>query len=358
MLKKILAAISLITLTNINVAQANIISTSNFHTFEGADIGSSQICSEFSNSTTSCNTKTYLYDTETDSYIILAAESSADVIDTSLKAKSHTNFDSGFSRDEVLLEIENSLGLDADLSDEEFFALFDKFPEFFDEEGNFLTDSYLDSIVINEPDFFSARAQASISDNWTITGGEAGEAGTLTLAYQVDGLIDSQSLEFIDGSISGGFNSARANLRLIEQQTTILDNGTQLTFAAQSDQESILSNGLFDDILELELDFIFGQSFDIQLQLSSLTGVGYQTQTSFLGVPADFYQSSDFFNTANFASLIVSDSSNVLVDYSLVSSNNLADFSRTAVTSVNEPASILILSLGLIMLLTKQRKFI
>jgi hypothetical protein len=292
-----------------------------------------------------------VFNAETNRYAIVDADSASEVQGTILKARSNTTFDSGYTEEELLNEIEESIGLNDVETDEDFFAIVEKYPEYFDDDLNFLTELFLSDNLLSDNDGFSADAFSRFNDTWLITGESEGESGVLSLFYQVDGIINSDVLEFEGGSITGGSNSGRTTLRLIETQTV-----GNTTFAAQADSETIFTEGFFDGIIELELDFIFGQSIDIGLSLTSSSGYDYSS-SPFTGLPDDFTQSADFFNTAVFNGLQIRNSQNQLVDYSLVSSSGSSDFNRTGtpqLTPVNEPASALIFFMGLILVFRRK----
>lgn len=327
------------------------------HVF-GVDGSGINVCTDFGTSASSCDTKTYVYDSVTDRYAIVNASTQSAVDGTSLKARSSTIFNGRLTRQQMISEIENSIGLNEELSDDQFFQIVDTYPEYFDDDLNFLAGSFLDDNTISDTKSFLAWASADLRDTWTITGLADGESGILTLAYQVSGFINNDTLIFEGGTSSGGLNGGSAVLRLTEREETLVDGTTVIT-TAQSDAESILSQGVFNDIIELELEIIFGQPLDLRLAFSVESGYGYFLDP-FVGMPEDFTQVSDFFNTATFSGIEVTDSSGELVDYSLFSQNGLSDFSRTGGSNdavpVSEPSSLLLMALALFALIGFRRK--
>jgi len=250
----------------------------------------------------------------------------------------------------MIERVKQDIGLTDEMSDDEFFEIYDRYPEYFEGESlEFQAGAFLDDQAITDSKQFQAYTGTELEDTWTITGGEDGESGVVSIAYRVDGTINNDDLQWDGGSTSGGLNGGSATLRFIEKKTEVF-NGIPTTYAAQADGQALLSDGIFDEIIELELDFIFGQAMDVELQFNAVSGYDYLS-VPFTGMPESFTQLSDFFNTALFSGMTVKDSSGGNVDFSLKSENGIPEFSRegngNTPVQVNEPASLVLLSLSL-----------
>lgn len=327
---------------------ANAIPTSSHLFYDGAT--ETTVCSDFGSTGASCESMAYIYDSKTDRYAVVLADSTSRAEGTSLKARSNTVFDGGYTREQMIERVKQDIGLTDEMSDDEFFEIYDRYPEYFEGESlEFQAGAFLDDQAITDSKQFQAYTGTELEDTWTITGGEDGESGVVSIAYRVDGTINNDDLQWDGGSTSGGLNGGSATLRFIEKKTEVF-NGIPTTYAAQADGQALLSDGIFDEIIELELDFIFGQAMDVELQFNAVSGYDYLS-VPFTGMPESFTQLSDFFNTALFSGMTVKDSSGGNVDFSLKSENGIPEFSRegngNTPVQVNEPASLVLLSLSL-----------
>ena len=238
-------------------------------------------------------------------------------------------------------------------SDEQFFDIFDNF--------------------IDVPTRGTVSATASQRETLTVTGGDNGSSGTITFGFQVDGSITNPVVEgeFSDGSrgsTTGPFSSSTI-LRLVENQTRVLDNGTTVTSAVADNQSSFSTGSVsgtkaFDELAELSLDLIFGQEFTMSFFLNSFSSFDFDSTESSGFIRdslADFSTNSSFFNTASLGGIQVFDADGKAIDFAILSESNdpfLESFSSLAEPpiSVPEPGSLALFALGLVGLSYRRRR--
>lgn len=177
------------------------------------------------------------------------------------------------------------------------------------------------------PARFETRALARFSDSWTISGADDGTQGTLIVSYAVDGNSFSPSVN-----------------------TEVVSSSTELKFS-KSDIDTVInfgSNGGFDDIVDFEMDFIFGEQFRIGMEMTSLSQINFSS-----GDPFSVETFTDFFNTALLENIQAFDSSGSLIDFSLTSVSGTETFEQfstlnnsQAPAPVPEPSAWVLMACG------------
>jgi len=133
-------------------------------------------------------------------------------------------------------------------------------------------------------------ATASISDIWTITGGEDGSTGTVTLSFDLDGYSNSPNL-MGGGSFFQGVASAYTEVTLRNRAVGDGDSSPISGLLETADSFQAPKNGDIDQTITLSREFSFGNPFDIALELKSvalldlagidLTEINYIAGTNF-----------------------------------------------------------------------------
>lgn len=336
-----------------NASVAGLMTAAYFE--QGNDASISTPCSTAGGTSSNCSTRNYYVDAN-ERFSFLSSNAEALASGTTLKARSSISFDGRHDASSIQAQIiANEV---PDIADEAAYSQFMyDHPEYFDEEGNFDASAFLANNVVEMPDYVSSYASASFNDAWTITGGEFGTAGTISIFYQLDGMINNAILSDASSSVEGAANGT-AMLSFKKVQNTQHPDGYTMTSVIQEDRFDLISAGSFDNLVELQLDFIFGQEFSIEFYLNSFT---YAYLSHYGGNTPDFDISADFFNTAIFDSIKIKDDRGQFIeDYGLLSATGNTDFERTITnpgnTEIPEPSTFVLFSLGALSLLRTRYK--
>ncbi|WP_375175499.1 hypothetical protein [Pseudooceanicola sp.] len=184
----------------------------------------------------------------------------------------------------------------------------------------------------------SAYALARMDDDWTITGGVAGSTGTLKLSYHLDGSANTQIFPYDSYDEQGNVISTCFGCAVASSQTHLTLRGygqsgelvgddiasvfaDDLPVSLTDPQEKTVS---IDETVNLFLDFVFGEEFNIIVSLWSLSDFTLGTYDGEYGydveyvIPA-FDTKASFFNTALLGGITVLNDQQQEIDFALSS---------------------------------------
>ncbi|MBC3766893.1 hypothetical protein [Neptunicella marina] len=296
----------------------------------------------YNNPTASCAGTFYYQDSATGLYTVVSAAGDSTVTNQSLKSKSSLNQQGGLTYQDVLVRILEQEGYTQEDIDY-FVNEMQADPYVFEEEVGFNPATYLQDNLSIDPNELRISARASLSDTWLIEGGDLGTTGTLSVFYAIDGNIQNHIFENDLGSISGVSNSTSS----IEFYNTITyqnSQGTTITTRGETDSQSFLDAGPHDTLVQLDLNFVFGEPLDVVLALRTSSYINYHEveNGNNIGLKPredDFLVFADFFNTANLSDVKVKDSSGSDINFQLSSSEDLQVFEDFS-SPVNQPPSV------------------
>lgn len=172
------------------------------------------------------------------------------------------------------------------------------------------------------PFFIHAYADASWRDSWTILGGDPGQTGTVQIAFLLDGSDGGAR----DAVLAGRSISSGTGLSVGE--IGVIDSGSGATVIGVVQQGTSISRTTFDGLDSpydglaiLELDFTFGESFDIGALLTSLSQMSFFDE--FSGNAETF---TDFASTATLSNVTVADVAGQSIPFRLMS--DTAEFAQ------------------------------
>lgn len=294
------------------------------------DQNGSNVCSySYNNPTASCSDTFFYQDSATGLYTIVSGAGESAASAQNLKSKSSLSQEGGLSYQEVMVRILEQQGYSQSTID--FFVNeLESNPDWFEEEVSFNPATYLQDNLAIDPDGVNISSRAALSDTWLIEGGELGETGTLSVFYQIDGDIQNYIFANNNGSISGLSNST-ATIEFYNTITSQNAQGTTFTSRDQTDRESILEQGSHDALIQLDLNFVFGEPLDVVLALRTSSYIDYkeaETGNNLDLKPREhsFITFADFFNTANLSDVKVKDSNGIDINFQLSSSEDLESF--------------------------------
>ena len=169
--------------------------------------------------------------------------------------------------------------------------------------------------LLPRPFFIDAYAGASWRDTWTILGGAPGQTGTVQLGFLLDGSDGTTR----DADLAGQSISSATTLSV--REIGVIDTGGGATVIGVVQQGTTISRTTFDglaspydDLVTLELGFTFGQSFDIDVFLTSLSQMSFFDEFS---GNADTF--TDFSSTATLSNITVADGTGQSIPFRLLS---------------------------------------
>lgn len=179
--------------------------------------------------------------------------------------------------------------------------------------GTSLTSNIFDSSEVSGinysslpelPNTLGIFAQADIFDSWTITGGTTGSAGTVRLAFHMDG--ENAGSDIVGNTLIRSITNLDG--RSFDAQSNSYNGADFVQFRV---------DGTYDNDYFLDIPIIFGQLSNVTLSLSAFSEVSDPDRN--LPIFSTF---SDFFNTATISGLTVLDASGKTVGFDLTSQSN------------------------------------
>lgn len=170
-------------------------------------------------------------------------------------------------------------------------------------------------VAAPRPFFIDSYAAASWRDTWTILGGDPGQTGAVQLAFLLDGSDGTvRDADLLGQSISSATSISVREIGLIDSGggsgvIGVVQQGTTINRTTFDGLDSP-----YDELAILELGFTFGQSFDIDVFLTSVSQMSFFDE--FSGNAETF---SDFASTATLAGVTVIDATGQSVPFQLLS---------------------------------------
>ena len=216
------------------------------------------------------------------------------------------------------------------------------------DEGTFFN---IEGSVRDNPSYGSVYANASFKETFVISGGDTGTEGIIKLYYHLDGTNISPTITNGDVSIAGGAGSS-THMSIGESITYDNPNGTGTITTLKSGSVTSIGtgfNGVYDEVVELPLSFIFDEEFTLYASLTSLTTFNFfeYSPSSF----SSFSTGSFFYNTALLDDIQVFNQNGEAINFSLSAASGSQVFEGFStldnMTSVPEPTTLVLLTLGL-----------
>ena len=200
----------------------------------------------------------------------------------------------------------------------------------------FASDPYADGAEYDElflgelsefrptPTYAESYASASLRDTWTISGGATGSEGTLRMSYMLDGSLESTSSSISDGDISSAFAASSSGALRIGRtgeiapgEIGVIDPGTIFNFGF---------NGTLDQLVLLELGFIFGEAFDLFVGMPTYSSLISTLPEPERGPVEGFASFANFFNTATLDNILILDGTDNPIRFALETASGPAVF--------------------------------